>query len=66
MTTSAAGNRPEINGSGDSSVPSMSFEVLDFTLVLFGLFEGVERSEVALFSGGGIFLSGVEAVFSGF
>ena len=44
----------------------MSLEVLDFALVLFGFFERVEGSEVALFPGCGVFLSGVEAIFSGF
>jgi hypothetical protein len=44
----------------------VSFEILDFSLVLFGFFEGVEGAEVAAFSGGGVLLSRVEAVFSGF
>ena len=41
-------------------------KILDLALVLFGLFEGVEGPQVALLPGGGVFLSGVEAVFSGF
>jgi hypothetical protein len=44
----------------------VSFEVLDLTLVLFGLFERAEGSEVASFSGGWALLSRIEAVFSGF
>jgi hypothetical protein len=44
----------------------MPFEVLNFSLVLFGLFNGVEGSEIASSASGGVLLAGVEAVFSGF
>jgi hypothetical protein len=41
-------------------------KVLDFALMLFRFFEGLEGSEVAPFSASGISLSGIEAVFSRF
>jgi hypothetical protein len=44
----------------------VSLEILDFALVLPGFFERVEGAEVALFSGCGVLLAGIKAVFSGF
>jgi len=39
----------------------MSFEVLDFALMLFGVFEGVESAQAASLSSDGVFLSGIES-----
>jgi hypothetical protein len=44
----------------------MPLEVLDFTFVLLGFFSAGEGAEIAAFAGGGVFLAGIEAVFSGF
>lgn len=50
------------------SQPNMSgfFEVLNLALMLLGLFEGRECSQVAAFAGGWILLAGVESEFPGF
>lgn len=45
---------------------SMPFEVLNFALVLFGFFHGVEGAKVAALARRGILLARIEAVFSGF
>ena len=44
----------------------MPLEVLDRPLVLFGLFHGRERSQIAALCGFGVLLERVKTVFAGF
>lgn len=44
---------------------SVLLEVLDFALVLARFFQGRKRSEIAALACGGVFLAGIEAVFTG-
>jgi hypothetical protein len=45
---------------------SSLFEILDFTLVLYGRSASREGSQIPATTGGGVFLSGIEPILSGF
>jgi hypothetical protein len=45
---------------------SMSLEILNFLLMLFGFFESLERSEVASFSSRHVFFTGIKAILARF
>ena len=53
-------------GIGKINENSMSLEVLDFLLMLFGFFESLECSEVASLSSRHVFFTGIKAILAGF